>query len=92
MKIKLLISFFIFISCSSNATTNTIQVDKKYLVANKEYLETRLSNYYKKTLLPLNDDNKFNEFIYLNYSQDIHLYQELIKRYISKPLKLSLLI
>lgn len=69
-----------------------IQVDKKYLVANKDFLETRLSNYYKKTLLPLNDDNKFNEFIYLNYSQDIHLYQELIKRYISKPLKLSLLI
>ena len=39
MKIKLLISFLIFISCSSSATTNIIEVDKNIL-NNLENLET----------------------------------------------------
>ena len=39
MKIKLLISFLIFISCSSNATTNIIEVNQNIL-NNLENLET----------------------------------------------------
>ena len=39
MKIKLLISFLIFISCSSNATINSIEVDENIL-NNLENLET----------------------------------------------------
>ena len=39
MKIKLLISFLIFISCSSIATTNIIEIDKK-IINNLENLET----------------------------------------------------
>jgi len=39
MKIKLLISFLVFISCSSIATTNIIEIDKK-IINNLENLET----------------------------------------------------
>ena len=39
MKIKLLISFLVFISCSSIATTNIIEIDKK-IISNLENLET----------------------------------------------------
>lgn len=69
-----------------------LNFSKKYLVINNEYIEYKISKYYKRKILNIDLNMELKTKISELYKKDLILYEKLLKEYSGDAIKLSKLI